>query len=144
MKTARASVVVLAGLAASCLGGDAIAQVTPGISFDFEDGTAQNWEGGANPTNIASGGPNGADDSFLQIGGGRRLAVYNLLDLSGTLDPEATSISVDLNRPVGEPDLDLRIVLFGPGTTNRWTSTAAVVVPGNGQWDTYEFSLLEN
>lgn len=65
------------------------AQVTAGQVDDFEDGTVQGWMEGAispnPPTNIATGGPAGAGDNFLQnisvipVSGtvGRRMAMFN-------------------------------------------------------------------
>ena len=47
----------------------------------------------------------------------------------GILDPAARSFQVDLLRPSGQSDLPIRLVMFGPGTTNRWTSTTAAIVP---------------
>ena len=58
------------------------------ITSDFESGTTDGWQvGNANhpnpPTNVASGGPDGAGDNFLQAqsngggGAGSRLAFFN-------------------------------------------------------------------
>ncbi|MFT4547871.1 MAG: hypothetical protein ACI9UA_005423 [Pseudoalteromonas tetraodonis] len=119
------------------------AAIVSGLVSDFEDGTTQGWAGGANPTNVASGGPDGADDNFLRVGNGGRLATHNTT-LSGVIDSAATAIQVDLRRPIADADdIDVRLVLLGPGTSNRWTSTALQVVPEDSAWATYTFSLLE-
>lgn len=121
------------------------AQVGVGLLSDFESGTTDGWGGGSSPTNVADGGPLGSGDGFLQIGNGGQLATFNT-GLSGVLDPVVTAIEVDLMRPAGESDLDIRLVLFGPDSgmqADRWTSTVSGVVPGNGGWETYTFSVLE-
>jgi hypothetical protein len=46
-------------------------------------------------------------------------------------------------RPLGASDLEIRLVLFGPGTGNRWTSTQSHILPGDGVWNTYIYSILE-
>ncbi|MEP4079058.1 hypothetical protein [Haloferula sp.] len=123
----------------------AFGAVSAGLINDFEDGTLQGWTGGAAPTNIPSGGPAGAADNFLQIGGGTNFATINMgPDFAGAFDPSLTSYQVDLMRPATDPDaLDMRLVLFGPFTVNRWTSTVAQSIPNDGIWRTYLFSTLE-
>ena len=124
----------------------AAADLTPGLISDFEDGSTQGWDGGASPTNIASGGPAGVGDNYLQIGNDSsavRLATFNS-SVAGIIDPTVESIQVDLLGALGQSNLDMRLVLFGPGTSNRWTSAASQVVPSNGLWDTYTFSLAES
>ena len=119
------------------------ADVSPGLLSDFESGTLEDWDGGSTPTNIPTGGPAGVGDNYLQISGGNNFATFNA-SLSGVLDPSITSIDVDLLRPAGESDLEMRLVLFGPSTFDRWTSTNFQVVPGDGTWSTYSFSVLES
>lgn len=118
------------------------AQIVPGPVSDFESGTNEGWAGGSSPTNIPDGGPTGTGDNFLRIEGGINLATFNT-QLSGELDSSVTGFQVDLMRPSGQSDFDLRLVLFGPTTDDRWTSTVAAVVPGTGNWATYTFSVLE-
>ena len=67
----------------------ASAVIVVGQIDDFEDGTLMNWGGGANPVNIPTGGPAGANDNYLQItadrpsGTASRLAVFNDFQWSG-------------------------------------------------------------
>ncbi len=121
------------------------ADLEPGTLFDFEDGTLQGWSSPAeNTSNVPSGGPMGVDDAFLQIdpGTGDHLAAFNT-DLAGTIDPAATDIEIDMMRSVGEGTLEVRLVLFGPTTDERFTSTVAQAVPDDGVWRSYTYSILE-
>ena len=70
----------------------ASAQVVGGRVDDFQDGTTLGWtNGGVNlPVNIATGGPNGSGDRFLQImsdgsGAGGHMVAFNRTRWSGTL-----------------------------------------------------------
>ena len=45
-------------------------------------------------------------------------------------------------RPLGFSTLDIRLVLFGPDTDNRWTSTSSQALLGDGVWQTYHFGIL--
>ncbi|CAN5366987.1 hypothetical protein BH23VER1_BH23VER1_03600 [soil metagenome] len=121
------------------------AALTLGPLSDFQDGTLQGWSGNAAPTIVTSGGPAGAGDAFLQIGGGNRFAIFNAdPNYSGALSSTVTAIDVDLMRPSNDPgSLEMRLVLFGPSTNDRWTSLNAQMVPNDGLWRTYTFSVLE-
>lgn len=123
----------------------AIADITQGVKSDFEDGTTQGWQGNSAPTNIATGGPDGAGDNFLQIGGGNRFATYNAtVPYTGLVDSDVIALEVDLMRPASDVEtLPMRIVLFGPGPNVRWTSAVPQVVPNDGVWRRYIFSVLE-
>ena len=46
-------------------------------------------------------------------------------------------------RPAGLGPLEIRLVLFGPGGGNRWTSTTSQVLPGDGVWRSYTFGILQ-
>jgi hypothetical protein len=117
---------------------------------DFQGGTLEGWSGGASPTLQTSGGPAGSGDAFLQIradapvGPGSNLAVHNVSpDWMGDYRVlNVTAISVDLMSPINSVDLQMRVVLFGPLTADqRWTSQSATLVPNDGAWRNYEFSL---
>lgn len=46
--------------------------------------------------------------------------------------------------PLLSNPLEMRLVLFGPTTTdNRWTSTNAAIVPNDGIWRNYVFPVAE-
>ena len=119
----------------------------------FEDGTTLGWSG-ASPMVISTGGPAGADDSFLQVvshgagGPGSRSAAFNQApgwvgDFAAT---GATSIEFDMaNFTTSASPLDMRVVLFGPASTgNRFTSIESQTIPNDGVWRRYSFSLAES
>ena len=68
---------ILLLLAAICFSFISHAQISGGLTNNFEDGTTQGWSNVAQspnpPTNIPTGGPGGVDDNFLEeisAGGG--------------------------------------------------------------------------
>ncbi len=111
---------------------------------DFEDGGLGGWAPPrANTSNIA-GGPTGSSRA-LEVRPGGKLAAFDAgADISGAVDPEVVAIEIDMMRGVGAAPLDIRLVLFGPGAGNRWTSTVSQVLLGDGLWDTYRFSIRES
>ena len=116
--------------------------------LDFSN-TEGGWEG-AGPVVVPDGGPNGDGDAYLQVLAtesgrqGSRAAVFNA-------DPfwtENVRGSVGFNFDMvsfleSAPELEMRLVLFGPDIGNRWTSTEPIVVPNDGLWRSYGFSLRE-
>ena len=120
------------------------ADLVLGPISDFEDGTLQGWDPPAGNTANVAGGPAGST-RFLEVSPaiGNRLAVFNA-NINGNIDPAVSAINVDMMRPSGQTDLEMRLVLFGPGTDNRWTSTDAQVIPGDGAWYNMTFSILES
>ena len=141
----RAGLVMLGPILISLLSTPpASANLLPGVLADFEDGTVQGWSAGQtfrdNTVNLP-GGPAGSTRA-LEVSPTPHLAVFND-DFAGVIDPAITSLELDMMRPVGEPDLEMRMVLFGPGDFNRWTSTEAAPLPGDGAWYHYSFSILE-
>ncbi len=113
----------------------ASADLIPGPISDFDDGSTQGWSPPRGNTSVVNGS--------LQVTPAPFLAAFNA-DVAGVLDPAVTDIQLDLMRPDGQTDLEMRLVLFGPGTSTRWTSTLAQVVPGDGVFRTYTFSVLES
>ena len=120
-------------------------QITPGLSNDFEDGTTQGWSNGGSspnpPTNETEG-----DNSYLQeissggAGPGSRMVVFNresewLGDYSVLLD-----ITFDARVPTNE-DLFIRVAIEGGSDETSISSTNAVTVPAQGDWDNYTLSL---
>lgn len=108
---------------------------------DFEDGTTQGWAVGpphpAPPANVASGGPAGAGDNYMQltaIGGasaGSRLAAFNISQWSGDyLAAGITGFSIDLNN-LGSTDLSLRLGI-SDGGSNAAISGAVTLLAGSG------------
>ena len=117
------------------------AALAPGLLSDFEDGNTQGWEPPkANTTNVA-GGPTGSTRA-LQISSAPRLAAHNT-GISGVIDPAVAAIEIDMMRISTDAPLEMRLLLMGPGSGNRWTSTNSQLLPGDGVWRTYNFSILE-
>lgn len=110
------------------------ADLMVGLISDFNDGTTQGWSPPRSNTTNPS--------DFLEVSPATRLAAFNA-NVNGNIDPAVVAITADLMRPDGQSDLEMRLVLFGPGTTNRWTSTQSQIVPGDGIWRNYEFSIFE-
>ena len=135
------------GLAAGCvltISGAAHA-VSPTEVDNFQDGTLENWGAGTIiSTNIANGGPTGTGDRYLQIESSTRLAVLNTVQWIGDFQAAGVlDVEVDFLNPVSNGQaLDMRIVLFSPIDT-RFTSAVANVVPNDGQWHSYSYSLRQ-
>jgi len=115
-----------------------------GVLDDFEDGSLGGWNPPKANTTTVPGGPVGSTRA-LEIRSGGRLAAFDAgPDIAGSIDPAVLAIEVDMFRDVGADALEIRLVLFGPGTGNRWTSTQSQILPGDGSWHTYTFSILES
>ena len=143
-----------------CLLAAILSTVSPGTCWsaiiagqidDFQDGTTQNRTNGpvANPVNVATGGPSGAGDRFLQIssgtfGGGSRLASFNQSQWTGNcVTAGVNSISMDLKNFTGSPEL-IRVALrsgTGGSSTPGYSSTTAVSLPADNAWHHAVFSL---
>jgi hypothetical protein len=116
---------------------------------DFESGTA-GWTG-AGPSVVDSGGPAGDGDAYLEVvagggnGPGSRASTYNIGSawIGDYAAAGITSIDLDLmNVESSSGPLSMRLVLFGPNSTNnRWTSTDAVMIPNDGQWQHVSFPI---
>jgi hypothetical protein len=127
----------------------------PILPDTFEDGTTMGWGvPGVSPnppTNIATGGPAGAGDNFLQLvangsgGPGGRLSVLNSLQWTGDyLAAGIAGIAMDVNN-FGPADLVLRLLLedfegMGP-PENLALTVLDVVVPANSGWMSVFFDL---
>ncbi len=140
MKIAHAMVVFF-GLAAAS-GAAVIGQVD-----NFEDGTTDGWltallgsPNPAPPINIATGGPKGAGDNYMQLtalGGanaGSRLTVINVGQWTGNyLSANIGAIAMDLKN-FGTTDLDLRLLFEsgGPPTDAAVSTNAFHLAAGSG------------
>ena len=132
------------------------AAVTVGQVDTFEDGSTQGWTAGGAlgtpplpPTNIATGGPAGADDNYLQItaigggGPGSRLSVFNPAQWAGNyIAAGITAISMDV-RNFGPDDASLRLLFADPlgGPPSNIAITDAVFVPAGGDWAPISFAV---
>lgn len=128
------------------------AAITLGQSDSFEGGTTQNWFAGGGPLGavppvppqvVASGGPAGAGDAFLQVtaqggtGPGSRLAAMNVAQWAGDYAAAGiAAIAMDLIN-LGTSDLTIRLLLEDPipgPPVNIAVTTAAAVLPAGGGW----------
>lgn len=125
------------------------AQIAFGQIDDFEDGTVQDWQGSiGNFSNQPNGGPAGAGDNYLEVignggfGSGSRVASFNEDQWSGNYAAAGvTAVRLDMAN-FGATDLEMRILLpLAAG--GDWTTTVAEVVPADGIWRSYTFSLTE-
>jgi hypothetical protein len=107
---------------------------------DFQNGTLQNWAGGATPTNIPDGGPDGLGDRFLRLNSvNSNLGTNNTVQWTGNYTAAGvTRLNFHLNN-LGPDPLALRIALFGPG--GRFTTTDETVLPPASGWVSVEFAL---
>lgn len=130
--------------AAFSLAGSARAIVVGQIDT-FEDGTTQAWANGGAPgappvENIATGGPAGLDDNFMQVtsvggtGPGRFLTVFNRTQWLGNyIGLGVTAIELDL-RNFSKVDLNIRLGFktdTGPGAPG-YLSTPFFLAAGSG------------
>ena len=134
--------------------------LTLGQSDGFEDGTTQGWvinllgtgspPAGTLPTNVATGGPSGANDNYLQLtsngtgGSGGRLVAINVSQWAGDYTAlGVTGISASL-RNFGATDLSLRLLVSNPTTgppTASAISTNAIFLAANSGWVDVFFPL---
>lgn len=141
----------LAVVAAAALAAPAVSTAATLHVDDFTAAGTSSWTGGAFggglPTRQSSGGPGGAGDAYLQVATTvNHLATYNSSSAwTGSFAAvDAGVVRLDMRNAPGSDPLQMRLVLFGPGSTNvRWNSTAAHTVPADGDWHNYEFSLAE-
>jgi hypothetical protein len=91
----------------------------------FQSGTTLNWSGNSSPTNIATGGPAGAGDRFLQISANNSAAGIQ-------------AVEVDMNHFAGGP-VSIRLFVFGPGGTFASATTQPIAT---GAWNHYYFGLM--
>ncbi|MCZ6682263.1 MAG: PEP-CTERM sorting domain-containing protein [Planctomycetota bacterium] len=120
--------------------------IIPGQIDDFQDGTLQTWGGNAAPINIATGGPAGAGDRYLQLtsapppGPGPKLGASNFVQWTGDyIAAGVTSIEADVIN-TSTFDLELRVI-FPLGFGGDFTSTVATVIPNDGAWHSVSFGV---
>ena len=156
MHTRRLLAVILIVFGTVCIPGTVFA--IPIVPDDFEDGTTQGWlanllnMGGhpAPPANVATGGPSGAGDNYLQVtalggaGNGSRLTVINGSQWAGDyLAAGVTAVSLSAIN-LGSTDLFLRLVFEDPTIgppTNIAYSADALFLPAGGGWMTLMFPV---
>lgn len=120
----------------------ALATVSLGQFDDFEDGTTQSWAGGSAPTNIVTGGPAGAGDSYLQLTtNNTNMGARNQNQWTGDYTGEGiTAIEANVAN-FGASPVELRVLLFSTIGGAEFTSTLTTVVPADGEWASVVFGL---
>jgi hypothetical protein len=140
----RMSALVWLALALLCslAGAPAAFAIAAGQLDDFQDGTTEAWSGGSSPTNIATGGPDGANDRYLQIStNGFNLGARNTLQWTGNyLVAGVDELQFDLNN-FGPNPVAVRVSLAGPLASTMFTSTIATVLPAGSGWMTVSFGI---
>jgi hypothetical protein len=123
--------------------GLASAQVVLNQIDTFQNGTTMSWSGGSSPTNMATGGPGGAGDRYLQISAnGGNLATFNTSQWSGNYAaPGIDRVEVDL-RNTGPNPLVVRLVLFSQAG-DRWSSLTSVSLPAGSAWTHASFPVTQ-
>jgi hypothetical protein len=130
--------------------GRAAATPVPAQLNDFESGNTQGWTNGGgatDPSNVATGGPAGANDNFLRItarggsGAGSRLASFNRASqwIGNYTTAGVTSVEMDLKN-FGTTPLVMRIGLQETAGT-RLTSTVPFNLPADGLWHHADFPI---
>lgn len=117
--------------------------ITLGQVDDFEDGTGLGWVNGTSapdPSNIATGGPAGAGDNFLQVtsdgaGAGGKLVTFNQKQWIGNyLQAGVTGIELDLKN-FGTTPLSIRLALkTGSGSAAGYVSKTPFALPADSEW----------
>ena len=126
--------------------------ITLGQADTFESGSTETWFAGGGPLGavppvppqtIATGGPQGAGDAFLQItsqggtGPGSRLVAMNVAQWAGDYATTGiAAIAMDLIN-LGTSDLTIRLLLEDPipgPPANIAVTTAAAVLPAGSGW----------
>ena len=141
------------------LGSSAQAEISLMSFNDFEDGTTQDWTRGNfpvsdNPMNIATGGPGGVDDNFLQVTAsgipdvpGGRLVVTNAVGFGETWTGDyvgagVTAISLDLIN-LSTFDLNIRLGLSDDQFGQTGFMTEDILLVAGAGWSSHTFSIAE-
>ena len=149
MKATGRSVWAVA-IAAALFSAPATLAVTGGQVDDFTGGTTAGWrEGGPSPnppTNVATGGPAGVGDAYLQntssggFGAGSRMVMFNTTQWTGDyLAAGVLQIEVDMAN-LGSTVLEMRIAIVG-GSNTQFGSIDGVMLPADGSWRNVIFEL---
>jgi hypothetical protein len=117
----------------------------------FQDGTTLDWQEGASspnpPTNVATGGPAGAGDRFLQnissggFGAGSRMVMFNSAQWSGNYNAARVDRITAQMANFGSTTLHMRIAFRGGPSSTLYGSSSAAVLPPDGLWRSVVFDL---
>jgi hypothetical protein len=126
------------------LAGSPAGAITSGQVDTFQAGTLQGWGGGSTPLNVATGGPEGVGDRYLQIrASDRNLGTENNEQWAGNYTSAGvTSLRFEVENQGATP-LALRITLFGLADLTAYTSVDEFLLPVGSGWVTAEFALTE-
>lgn len=124
---------------------------------DFGDGTTQGWIMGRQSitnlymANIASGGPGGAGDGYLEVSAdntnvaGGRITFFNQSQWTGDyLGAGITAIAMDVKNFGSTSALDLRLAINGgPNVTTGglFVTSTSISLPSGSDWTHLVFSL---
>jgi len=129
--------------------------VDVGTLDDFENGGTMGWRKGANstspPTNINTGGPQGAGDNYLQsvstggAGADSKQVIFNTAQWAGDyITAGVSEIAMDF-RNSGGSTLHMRIALKGGAGVASWfSSTQAIQIPADSNWHPAAFGISES
>jgi hypothetical protein len=139
------SVTILVGL-------PSVAECVTLNQVDLFQGSKDSWtdgHGGVNGTVVATGGPNGAGDSYLQfssgtLGGESKLITFNQAQWTGNyIAAGVGAVSMSLKN-FGTTTLPIRITLrdaTGGSNVGGYSSRNAFMLPADGQWHSARFLL---
>ena len=113
-----------------------------------------NWQEGINspnpPTNIATGGPAGAGDRFLEdvstggFGAGSKLVMFNEVQWTGNYVAAGIDRITTQMANLGSTTLHMRIAIRGGPTSTAYGSTTATDLPPDGVWRVVTFDLTNS
>ncbi|MDX1614060.1 MAG: GEVED domain-containing protein [Candidatus Promineifilaceae bacterium] len=115
---------------------------------DFQDGTTQGWQQGNpgtdSPTNVAGGGPAGADDHYLQdasdgIATGGKLVMFNQDQWTGNYTAAGIEVIALEMANQGSTNLVMRLAMDGAGGQFA-TGSEVNLAPGSG-WQAAYFDV---
>lgn len=146
-------VLLAAALGSLLMPNEASAQIVLNQTDTFQDGTTNAWSNGGpatDPVNIATGGPAGAGDRYLEIatngnagGSGSRMVVFNRTQWLGNyIAAGVSAISFDVKNIGGDP-LSVRVG-FKNATFNGapgYVSAVPAVISADGNWHHVVFPL---
>ena len=111
---------------------------------DFQDGTVMGWsEGGASPNppiNVATGGPLGVGDAFLEnassgVGGaGSKMVMFNTAQWTGDYNALGTDLTIRADMANFDGfDLWMRVAIEGANGA-RYVTSGFFVLPADDTW----------
>ena len=131
-------------LAVLMLIGARASAIVVGQLDDFQNGTLQGWTGGATPSNVASGGPAGSGDRYLEIDAANgKLGTYNRTQWTGNYSSAGVgALRFALNNAGPDP-VAVRISVIGPTAATAFTTANETVLPAQSGWVLVDFALDE-